>query len=146
MYLPLFPLPPNLNLFIYLSLGKTLQSIALIWTLLKQSPNGRPAAQKAVVITPASLIDVCSLSLPSPTPPLPHSHPYPPFLPLNYGIQNSHCMLQIELEQGNSEVVRFRAPQARVRERVHEEREGLNPRLHQNARATPSPHHVRAVS
>jgi hypothetical protein len=52
----------------FYSLGKTIQAIALIWTLLKQGPNGQPAAKKAIVVTPASLIDV----LPSPPSSLPH--------------------------------------------------------------------------
>ena len=59
-------------------LGKTLQAIALIWTLLKQglvtltptssklkvflfSPTGVPATKKAIVVTPSSLTRVCNL-------------------------------------------------------------------------------------
>ncbi|ELR14933.1 DNA repair and recombination protein RAD54B, putative [Acanthamoeba castellanii str. Neff] len=38
-----------------MGLGKTLQAITLIWTLLKQGPNGTPASKKALVITPTSL-------------------------------------------------------------------------------------------
>lgn len=36
-------------------LGKTLQTIALIWTLLRQGPEGAPAARKAVIAAPATL-------------------------------------------------------------------------------------------
>ncbi|KAJ1507643.1 DNA repair and recombination protein rad54b [Coelomomyces lativittatus] len=37
--------------------GKTLQSIALIWTLLKQNPIGKdPVANKVLIVCPASLI------------------------------------------------------------------------------------------
>jgi len=38
-----------------MGLGKTLQTIALLWTLLKQGPTGRPAVAKALVVTPSSL-------------------------------------------------------------------------------------------
>jgi len=43
-----------------MGLGKTLQTITLIWTLLKQGARGRgglPLARKAVVVCPASLVD-----------------------------------------------------------------------------------------
>ena len=39
-----------------MGMGKTLQVIALLWTLLKQGPSGSPAARKAVVVCPASLV------------------------------------------------------------------------------------------
>jgi DNA repair and recombination protein RAD54B len=39
-----------------MGLGKSLQSIALIWTLLKQGPLGNPAAEKAIIVCPASLV------------------------------------------------------------------------------------------
>lgn len=39
-----------------MGLGKSLQSIALMWTLLKQGPFGKPIAEKAIVVTPASLV------------------------------------------------------------------------------------------
>ena len=42
-----------------LSLGKTLQSIALLWTLLRQGfegPSGRPLVQRALIVTPTSLV------------------------------------------------------------------------------------------
>ena len=38
-----------------MGLGKTLTTIALLWTLLKQGPNGRPAISKALVVAPSSL-------------------------------------------------------------------------------------------
>ncbi|KAK9809182.1 hypothetical protein WJX72_010957 [[Myrmecia] bisecta] len=38
-----------------MGLGKTLQVIALVWTLLKQGPQGRPVAKRAIVVTPSSL-------------------------------------------------------------------------------------------
>nr|PNR53914.1 hypothetical protein PHYPA_007589 [Physcomitrium patens] len=37
-------------------LGKTLQSITLMWTLLKQGFDGRPMATRVVIITPTSLV------------------------------------------------------------------------------------------
>lgn len=38
------------------SLGKTLQSITLLWTLLQQGFTGSPMANRAVVVTPTSLV------------------------------------------------------------------------------------------
>jgi DNA repair and recombination RAD54-like protein len=37
-------------------LGKTLQSITLLWTLLKQGFDGKPMAKRVVIITPTSLV------------------------------------------------------------------------------------------
>ncbi|CAI2735614.1 unnamed protein product [Schistosoma spindalis] len=39
-----------------MGLGKTLQCITLIWTLLRQGPEGNPIIDKAVVVTPSSLL------------------------------------------------------------------------------------------
>jgi SNF2 family DNA or RNA helicase len=40
-----------------MGMGKTLQVIALLWTLLKQGPvAGRPAVRKVLVACPASLV------------------------------------------------------------------------------------------
>eukprot|EP00092_Neocalanus_flemingeri_P002665 GFUD01002853.1.p1 GENE.GFUD01002853.1~~GFUD01002853.1.p1 ORF type:complete len:758 (-),score=233.91 GFUD01002853.1:204-2477(-) len=39
-----------------MGLGKTLQCIALMWTLLRQSPDCKPAIEKAVVVCPSSLV------------------------------------------------------------------------------------------
>jgi len=40
-----------------MGLGKTLQTIALLWTLLKQSPEaGKPTIQKAVIACPSTLV------------------------------------------------------------------------------------------
>ncbi|KAL7669115.1 hypothetical protein ACOME3_009784 [Neoechinorhynchus agilis] len=39
-----------------MGLGKTLQCIALLWTLLKQGPEACPIAQKAVIVSPSSLV------------------------------------------------------------------------------------------
>ena len=39
-----------------MGLGKTLQCITLLWTLLRQSPTGKPEFNKAVIVTPASLV------------------------------------------------------------------------------------------
>ena len=39
-----------------MGMGKTLQAIALLWTLLKQGPTGVPIARKAIVVCPASLV------------------------------------------------------------------------------------------
>ena len=39
-----------------MGLGKTLQCIALLWTLLRQSPECKPAIDKAVVVCPSSLV------------------------------------------------------------------------------------------
>lgn len=38
-----------------MGLGKTLTTIALLWTLLRQSPAGKPTVAKAIVVTPSSL-------------------------------------------------------------------------------------------
>ncbi|GAB4818167.1 hypothetical protein N2152v2_005213 [Parachlorella kessleri] len=38
-----------------MGLGKTLQILTLIWTLVKQGPQGRPAVRKALVVTPSTL-------------------------------------------------------------------------------------------
>jgi DNA repair and recombination protein RAD54B len=38
-----------------MGLGKTLQTLALVWTLLRQGPAGRPAIAKALVVAPSSL-------------------------------------------------------------------------------------------
>ncbi|OAE22692.1 hypothetical protein AXG93_2675s1260 [Marchantia polymorpha subsp. ruderalis] len=40
-----------------MGLGKTLQVIALIWTLLHQGPKGRPAVRRVLVICPSSLVE-----------------------------------------------------------------------------------------
>lgn len=37
-------------------IGKTLQVVTLVWTLLKQSPNGSPAVLNAAIVTPSSLV------------------------------------------------------------------------------------------
>jgi DNA repair and recombination RAD54-like protein len=39
-----------------MGLGKTLQSIALIWLLTRQSPHGGRDVEKAVVVVPSSLL------------------------------------------------------------------------------------------
>ena len=50
-----------------MGMGKTLQVIALLWTLLKQSPVGggitSPIADKVVIITPASLVQNWGLEI-----------------------------------------------------------------------------------
>lgn len=35
---------------------KTLQVLALLWTLLRQGPEGAPVVRKAVVVSPATLV------------------------------------------------------------------------------------------
>lgn len=47
-----------LYLFIYLfgRLGKTLQSITLLYTLLCQGFDGKPMVKRAVIVTPTSLV------------------------------------------------------------------------------------------
>jgi DNA repair and recombination RAD54-like protein len=51
-----------------MGLGKTLQSIALLYTLLKQGLDGQPAAKKALIVCPTSLVsnweDECEKWLP----------------------------------------------------------------------------------
>ena len=37
-------------------LGKTLSTLALIWTLLKQGPTGSPTVRKVLVVVPSSLV------------------------------------------------------------------------------------------
>lgn len=39
-----------------MGLGKTLQCIALMWTLLRQSPDAKPEIEKAIVVSPSSLV------------------------------------------------------------------------------------------
>ncbi|NWY42136.1 RAD54 protein, partial [Sylvia atricapilla] len=39
-----------------MGLGKTLQCITLMWTLLRQSPDCKPEIEKAVVVSPSSLV------------------------------------------------------------------------------------------
>lgn len=39
-----------------MGLGKTLQCIALTWTLLRQSPDAKPEIDKAIVVSPSSLV------------------------------------------------------------------------------------------
>ncbi|XP_074077630.1 DNA repair and recombination protein RAD54-like isoform X2 [Macrotis lagotis] len=39
-----------------MGLGKTLQCITLMWTLLRQSPEGKPEIDKVVVVSPSSLV------------------------------------------------------------------------------------------
>ncbi len=44
-----------------MGLGKTLQCISLVWTLLKQGPyGGKPVIRRALIITPGSLVKVYS--------------------------------------------------------------------------------------
>ena len=45
-------------LFDHRGLGKTVQTIATIHTLLQQSKFGKGDVRKAVVVTPSSLVDV----------------------------------------------------------------------------------------
>ncbi len=39
-----------------MGLGKTLQCITLLWTLLRQSPDCKPTIEKAIIVTPSSLV------------------------------------------------------------------------------------------
>lgn len=39
-----------------MGLGKTLQCITLLWTLLRQSPECKPTITKAVIVCPSSLV------------------------------------------------------------------------------------------
>lgn len=39
-----------------MGLGKTIQAISILWTLLKQGPEGVPAVRKAAIICPSSLV------------------------------------------------------------------------------------------
>ena len=39
-----------------MGLGKSLQSLALIWTMLRQGPQGAPTAERALLVCPASLV------------------------------------------------------------------------------------------
>ena len=41
-----------------MGLGKTLQCITLMWTLLKQGPDCKPLIEKAIVVSPSSLVKV----------------------------------------------------------------------------------------
>jgi superfamily II DNA or RNA helicase len=39
-----------------MGLGKTIQAISLMWTLLRQGPDGQPAVKKALIVAPSSLV------------------------------------------------------------------------------------------
>lgn len=39
-----------------MGLGKTIQTIATVFTLLRQGPRGLPVARKAIIVTPSSLV------------------------------------------------------------------------------------------
>ncbi|XP_014674422.1 PREDICTED: DNA repair and recombination protein RAD54-like, partial [Priapulus caudatus] len=39
-----------------MGLGKTLQCITLLWTLLRQGPDAKPTIDKAVIVSPSSLV------------------------------------------------------------------------------------------
>ena len=39
-----------------MGMGKTIQAITLLWTLLRQGPDGVPAARKALIVAPSSLV------------------------------------------------------------------------------------------
>eukprot|EP01133_Synstelium_polycarpum_P012145 gene12145-14211_t len=39
-----------------MGLGKTLQTLALLWTLMRQSANGPPLVRRAIIVTPATLV------------------------------------------------------------------------------------------
>ena len=41
-----------------MGLGKTLQCITLMWTLLKQGPECKPLIDKAIIVSPSSLVKV----------------------------------------------------------------------------------------
>lgn len=51
-------LPPNS--YINRGLGKTLQSICIIRTMLTQGPQGLPLANRVIIVTPSSLVKVFS--------------------------------------------------------------------------------------
>lgn len=44
-------------------LGKTLQTLCVIWTLLRQGPFGFPSTHRVVVVTPSSLVKVAPVKL-----------------------------------------------------------------------------------
>lgn len=46
-----------------MGLGKTLQCITLLWTLLRQGPEGKPTVDKAIIVAPSSLVKVHLLIL-----------------------------------------------------------------------------------
>jgi len=39
-----------------MGLGKTLQCITLLWTLVRQGPDGQPIANKVIIVAPSSLV------------------------------------------------------------------------------------------
>lgn len=39
-----------------MGLGKTLQCITLLWTLVRQGPEGKPTIDKAIIVCPSSLV------------------------------------------------------------------------------------------
>jgi hypothetical protein len=52
-----------------MGLGKTLQCIALLWTLLKQSPHaGKPSIEKCIIACPSSLVKNWANELGTPVP------------------------------------------------------------------------------
>jgi DNA repair and recombination protein RAD54B len=48
--------PPPFVVDSQMGLGKTIQCITLMWTLLRQGPEARPVARRVLVVTPASLL------------------------------------------------------------------------------------------
>lgn len=42
--------------YVFRSLGKTLQSITLLYTLLREGFDGKPMVKKAIIVTPTSLV------------------------------------------------------------------------------------------
>lgn len=59
MYVSSLPLLFLLYLTHLRGLGKSIQAITLLWTLLKQGPQGEPAAKRAIIVAPSSLVGVC---------------------------------------------------------------------------------------
>lgn len=39
-----------------MGLGKTLQCITLLWTLVRQGPEGKPTIDKGIIVCPSSLV------------------------------------------------------------------------------------------
>lgn len=52
----LFPCSHHLSFLFFGRLGKTLQSITLLYTLLCQGFDGKPMVKRAVIVTPTSLV------------------------------------------------------------------------------------------
>jgi len=46
-----------------MGLGKSLQAITIMWTLLRQGIHGESTCRKAAIVCPSSLVGVCNIHI-----------------------------------------------------------------------------------